>query len=352
MRPSDRTIRSILAVSALSLVALATPLASAAGVDPSSATPAQKKEAMDHFTTGKQAFEAKNYEKAAIELRASLDVVDSPNARLELARALRDGGKLGEAWAEYERVVQGATKLAAKEERYKKTADAATSERTEVEAKLAFVLVAVAHAPAGAVLKVGGTTVPQDRWDDPIVAPAGAVDVVLSDASGKELTRQTVMATVGQKLPVDLDAQPPAPPATPRDVAPEDKPDYARPPQPDTTPPPSSSGRAGLRPWAYVAGGLGVAGLATFTVFGLMSNSNYSDLQSSCHPVTACPASKSSELDNGKTYQLVANIGLGVGIVGVAAGATLFVLSLGGKSGPATTGLVVGPSFVGVRGTL
>jgi len=353
MRPSDRTIRSILAVSALSLAALtlAAPPAYAAGADPSSATAAQKKEAMDHFTTGKQAFEAKNYEKAAIELRASLEVVDSPNARLELARALRDGGKLGDAWAEYERVVQDATKLAAKEERYAKTADAATTERTDVEAKLAFVVVTVAHAPADGVLKVGGKTVPPDQWVEPIVAPAGAVDVVLSDASGKELARQTVMATVGQKLPVDLDAQPAPPPAAPapHDVAAEDKPDNGPPPA-DTTPPASSSGRAKLRPWAYVAGGVGVAGLATFTIFGLMSNSNYSDLQNSCHP--GCPASKSSEIDNGKTYQLVANIGLGVGIVGVAAGATLFVLSLGGKSAPATTGLVVGPSFVGVRGTL
>lgn len=351
MRPSDRTIRSILAVSALSLVALATPLASAAGVDPSSATAAQKKEAMDHFTAGKQAFEAKNYEKAAMELRASLEVVDSPNARLELARALRDGGKLGEAWAEYERVVQDATKLAAKEERYRKTADAATTERTDVEAKLAFVVVTVAHAPADAVLKVGGTAVPQDQWVEPIVAPAGAVDVVLSDASGKELARQTVMATVGQKLPVDLDAQPAPPPAAPapHEVAPEDKPDMGPPPS-DTPPPPASSGRAALRPWAYVAGGVGVAGLATFTIFGLMSNSDYSDLQNACHP--GCPASKSSEIDNGKTNQLIANIGLGVGIVGVAAGATLFVLSLGGKSAPATTGLVVGPSFVGLRGTL
>lgn len=350
MRPSDRTIRSILAVSALSVAVLASPLASAAGADPSSATPAQKKEAMDHFTAGKQAFEVKNYEKAVAELRASLDVVDSPNARLELARALRDGGKLADAWAEYERVVQDATKMAAKEPRYAKTADAATTERTDVEAKLAFVLVTVAHAPKDAVLKVGGKSVPQDDWDEPIVAPAGACDVVLSDASGKELARQTVMATVGQKLPVDLDAQP-APQAAPAStaIAPEDKPDNGPPPA-DTAPPPSSSGRSSLRPWAYVAGGVGVAGLAAFTVFGLMSNSDYSDLQNSCHP--GCPANKSSEIDNGKTYQLIANIGLGVGIVGVAAGATLFVLSLGGKSAPATTGLVVGPSFVGVRGTL
>ena len=162
MRSSDRTIRSILAVSALSLATLATPLASAAGADPSSATAAQKKEAMDHFTAGKQAFEEKNYEKAAMELRASLDVVNSPNARLELARALRDGGKLDQAWAEYERVVQDATKLAAKEPRYTKTADAATTERTDVESKLAFVIVTVAHARASSRRALGLLTTSSD----------------------------------------------------------------------------------------------------------------------------------------------------------------------------------------------
>ena len=83
-----------------------------------------------------------------------------------------------------------------------------------------------------------------------------------------------------------------------------------------------------------------------------MANSNYSDLQNACHPATACPSGKSGEIDSGKTDQLIANIGLGVGIVGVAAGATLFVLSLGGKTAPAATGLVIGPSFVGLRGSL
>lgn len=349
MRPSDRTIRSILAVSALSLFALAAPLAYADGADPSTATAAQKKEAMEHFSAGKQAIETKNYEKAVTELRASLDSVNSPNARLELARALRDSGKLAEAWTEYERVVEDATKLAATEERYAKTADAATTERTDVESKLAFVVVTVAHAPADGVLKVGGKSVPPDQWVEPIVAPAGAVDVVLTDASGKELARQTVMATVGQKVPVDLDAQPaPAAPPPSTAIAADDKPDFGS--QPAEAPPPPPSNRAKLRPYAYIAGGVGVAGLAAFTVFGLMANSAYSDLQNSC-PNNVCPQSKASERDSGKTDQLIANIGLGVGIVGVAAGATLFVLSLGGKQGPEATGLVIGPTALGWRGT-
>jgi hypothetical protein len=97
-------------------------------------------------------------------------------------------------------------------------------------------------------------------------------------------------------------------------------------------------------------GGIGVAGLALFTVYGLIDNSTYSDLQSSC-PHNACPPGKQGEIDSGRTQQTIANVSLVVGGVGLAAGATMFVISLSHKSSP-TTGLVLGPGYLGVRGSL
>jgi len=181
MRTLDGSRRSLSICAAFALAVLVTSSASADGVAPGAATPEQKKEAMDHFLVGKQAFESRNWEKSIAELRASLGIVDSPNARLELARALRDSGALGEAWTEYGQVIDDATKLAATEERYSKTADAATSERTDVEAKLSFLIVTVVNAPPDAVLKVGGRVVPHDQWRTPVIAMPGAVDVVLAD---------------------------------------------------------------------------------------------------------------------------------------------------------------------------
>jgi hypothetical protein len=328
----------------LALTVLVSTPAAADGVAPGEATAVQKKQAMEHFTAGKQAFEVKNWARSIAELRASLDVVNSPNARLELARSLRDSGALGEAWLEYGRVIDDATRLSATEARYAQTADAATSERTEVEAKLCFLMVTVAHAPPGAVLKVYGRPVPKEQWEKPIMAIPGAVDVVLTDATGKELARQTVAAVGGQQSAITLDALPPPPPVVPMA---DDKPEFARPAQAPAPEP--SNGRAKLRPYAYVAGGVGVVGLGLFTAFGLMSNSDFNDLKSAC-VAGHCPPSKSGEISDGKTFQTVANVGLGVGIAGVAAGATLFVLSLSGKS--QTTGLVIGPSYIGLRGSL
>ena len=85
MRSSPRPMRRLIVCLALSGVLLGASTATAAGVAPGEASPAQKTEAMTRFTAGKQAIDQKNWEKATLELRASLEVVNSPNARLVLS---------------------------------------------------------------------------------------------------------------------------------------------------------------------------------------------------------------------------------------------------------------------------
>lgn len=346
------TRRSLVASCAVSVVLLVAGPALASPVSPAQANATQKKEAMAHFTAGKQAIGARNYDKAIAELQASLQVVDSPNARLELARALRDAGKPGEAWTEYERVIEDATRMAGSEPRYAQTADAATAERRDLESKLAFVEVTPEHAPANATLRVGGRTVPPAQWTAPIVVSPGAVDVVLVDASGKDLARATVAASMGKKAGVTLDAQPPPAPAPAAVEPPPSAPDSAASPGADVGTPASSS-RSKLRTYAYVTGAVGIVGAAGFAIFGLLSDSTYHDLTSACPPPNhQCPPAKQGEISTGRTQQTIANVSAAVGIVGLAAGATLFVLSLPHKSDSTSTALLVGPSFVGVRGSL
>lgn len=331
------------------------PAARAAGVAPDAASPEQKKEATAHFSTGKQAAEGKNWEKAEMELRASLDIVDSPNARLVLARALRDSGKTSDAWNEYARTIDGAANLAQQDPRYVQTADAAKAEQDDLAPKLAFVTVSVANAPPDATLKVGGRLVPTAAWSAPIVVSPGAVDVVLAGPDGKEIVRKTVAADVGGKTAVALDAKPAPPPPVAGPPAADDVPPTDKPVQ--EQPQASPSGKRKLRVPAYVAGGVGAAGLIVFGIFGAMEKSTFSSLQSAC-PNDVCPPGKSGDISSGKTDQVVANVALGVGLVGVAAGATLFVMSLGGSSSSspapaaASASLVVSPTFIGLRGAL
>jgi hypothetical protein len=343
----------------LACAMLVASVAQAAGVSPKDATPAQTKDATAHFAAGKKAADAQDWERAVTELQSSLDIIDSPNARLVLARALRDAGKTSDAWTEYGRTIDDAVKLDDAGGHYGPAMGSAQIERGELEAKLAFVMVILEKAPPDATLKVAGRVVPSKEWSAPILVPAGAVDVVLTDATGKELGRRTVAVAVGAKTPVDMDAPPPAPPApvapaTPSadDIPPSDKPNQA-----DTAPVATSPGGSRLlRPYSYVAGGVGAAGFIVFGIFGAMEKSTYSGLQSAC-PGNTCPPSQSGNISSGKTQELVANVGLGVGVVGIAAGATLFILSFGGGKSAASpqaasTSLLLSPTFIGVRGDL
>jgi hypothetical protein len=77
-----------------------------------------------------------------------------------------------------------------------------------------------------------------------------------------------------------------------------------------------------LRPFAYVAGGVGAAGLIGFAVLGAIGKSKQSDLESSCSPNCS-----QSDIDSVKSKYLLADISLGVGIVGLGTGVALFLLS-------------------------
>jgi hypothetical protein len=334
-----RRIRRPLAVGTLVLATLIGPPAIAAGVSPLDATPAQKKEATDRFTAGKEALASKNWDAAVTSLRASLDIVDSPNARLELSRGLREAGKFADAWTEYGRTIDTALTLASKEPRYTKTAEAATTERSELEPKIGLVTVTVEHPPPGATVRVGALEVPAAQWGKPVAVAPGPLEISVTNG-GKELAHKSMTVAAGDKPAVALDALP-APPAPTADSA-------ASATGSDTSMPGDHSS---LRPAAYIAGGVGVVGLGVFTILGLMSNSTYSDLQNAC-PHGVCPPGKQGEVDSGRTQQTVANIGLGVGIAGVAVGTALFFYTAPNKSAGPGAALVIGPGYLGVRGSL
>ena len=80
-----------------------------------------------------------------------------------------------------------------------------------------------------------------------------------------------------------------------------------------------------------------------------MAKSTYDDLDKACNG-GPCPASKNGEISSGKTQQVVANVGLGVGIVGLAVGATLFVLSMPKSTPDSGAALVVTPTGLRLDG--
>lgn len=320
-------------------------VASAAGVPVDQASKEQWQAAQKTFRVADELYDGKRFEEALTAYRASYDIVASPNSRLMIARALRDLGRLEEAYRELEGTLADAEAAAKKDDKYEDTQRAAQAELDALKKRVAVLTLNVTHAPPGTKLTVGGRDVQLEALSKPLIVAPGAVTVVAAPPGAAEVRREVTLEA-GSASTLDLDLKPGAPQKPAEPVTPPDEPTQGGEVSADTSRPSS------LRPFAYVAGGVGVLGLATFAIFGAMNNSKFSDLDDSCTD-GHCPPERSDDIDTGRTYQTIANVGLVVGGVGLAAGVTLFFLSSGSEKERARSRspwVSVGPGSVRVGG--
>jgi hypothetical protein len=313
MRSVTTLGKGLLRVATGLLLSLAICLASAGavagGVAPESATPAQKKQATEQFLAGSTAFQAGRFEDARSAFEASYGTVASPNSHLMLARTLAKLGRFGEAHAHFEATVQEAEAAATHDPKYKEAGETAKGELAELASKVGMIEVRTVPAQAGGKVRVEGRELDVTAASRPIAVTPGKVTVEL--VSGATSEQRVVDVTAGSSAVADFTppmAQPAPPPPTP--VASAEV----------------STGSTGKRTLAYVAGGVGIAGLLTFAIFGSMNNSTFSDLEDQC-PNRVCPAKLKDDADAGQTYQTVANVGLFVGVIGLATGGVFYYLS-------------------------
>lgn len=308
----------------------------AQGVALDEATPAQQRSAEKKRAEGQKLFKAGKLDQALSAFEASWAAVRHPEARLMLARCHQNQGELLKAHAAYSEAMTVAEAALRTDPQHRETLRAAQRELSELEGVLAKLTIRLRYAPAGTSLTVDGEAVPESKVSQPLLLPPGQVTVVATTTDGREASR-TLTLTAGQDAKVDLafekDEQEPVEPAPGATAAP---------------PAPMSRSMIG----AFVAGGVGLAGVAVFGVLGSMSNAKYEDLQDACKN-ERCDPSAQDDIDAGKRYQTMANVGLAVGIVGLGASAALFALS--GSSSPAADAtarveLGVGLGSVHVRG--
>lgn len=313
------------------MICLAAPVL-AVGVTPEQATAIQREQAQARFARARTHFEKKQFDKALTEFRASHDIVSSPNTRLMIARCLRELNRHVEAYAEFGRTAIEAKELERADRRYQQAAEAADAERKDLEPRLGFVRLEVRNAGPQTEVKIAGEQIRRAAWTEPAPVMPGDSEVEVSNP-GKPTIRKTVTVTAGEHKAFVVDAGEGQAPPPEKAAGGEVKLDSSTP----------------MRTWAYVAGGVGLAGLATFAIFGLETKATHEDLQTRC-PAGVCPPSAQDDIDKGKRQQLIANLGLGVGILGLATGVTLFALGKPGKK--ANTALVVTPGYVGIAGRM
>lgn len=275
------------------------------------AAPPPDEDAIRRFKDGRRLLEEGKFDEALTELRASFDKLPSPNTELLIGHALRLTNRRAEAAMVYRRVIASAgEKVRAGEERFRPTLEEAGRLEATLRAQLVELDVVVTGAPAGTTVAIGPDTLE-----------------VASDARGvtakalHEAGPLTVVATApdGRTIRKDIDTQPggqtavvlelPAPQGeAPKTVEASTEGGL------DIPPPPLAS---------WIAGGVGVAGLAVFGIFGAMSSSAASDLDA-CSP--SCPESLRDTADGGATQQTVANVGLVFGALGLVTAGVLWVV--------------------------
>lgn len=299
--------------------------------------------AQQRFTRGSTLYEARSFGPALDEFRASLALYGSPNTRLYVARCLRELGRLDEALPEFERAMREAADRAPTDPRYAATRDAAQTEMLAIADQVGRLTLTIPDAPSGVVVRVNDREIPREALGVAFPVMPGHVRIVVESAEHETEQRETEVAA-GREVTVGVVLRR-------RPESNSGQTELERPPTPPVAPPPPPPSGFN-RNLAWIGFGLGAAGLIGFAAFGVAANGTFSDLQSRCGN-TPCPESERGAVDQGRTFQTLTNVSLGVGIAGVVAGTVMFLV--GRPPSPERPAaqrvtLQLGPTSVGLSG--
>jgi hypothetical protein len=313
-------------------------VASVAHADP---TEADRASARSLASEGYDALERKDYATAVDRFRHADALVHAPTIGVDLARALIGLGRYVEAYEHYELVIREGVPKGSPAS-WKQAVDDAQKEVADLEPRLGWIVIHV-MGPLDPQVTIDGVDVPEGALGARRAADPGK-RAVRASADGFEPSSQTVAIKEGQEQVVTLVLQ--------RSAAPH--PVAAAAAEPSPAPPPKHVSRVP----AWIAFGVGGAGLVVGTVTGIIALGIHSDLADQC-PTGHCQTtddaqykSMSSDLSRYHTYGTIAGIGFGVGVAGVATGVVLLLTGSASERTQqrATLWPVVGPREIGMAG--
>ena len=278
------------------------------------------------FSAGLRLFKAGKMADALPVFREVADASGSPNARLYVGHCLQQLGKYVEAHRAFTAVVKQTTQRG--DTKYEPTREAALAQLGLLEPRVAKVVVSVADVPTGLSVTLDGHPLEEKELGSPIVVEPGAHRVHATASEMAPVDRDVTVEAGESKTTVvifkKLESAAPAPAeaaATPADA-----------PRPSGHP---------LRTAGLVAGGVGVAGMAVFTVAGLMAKGTFDRMSEVCGSSGCSSAADLASIDTGRSQQTIANVGLVVGLAGLSTGALLVLLGSRSRSADATSGVAL-----------
>jgi hypothetical protein len=263
--------------------------------------------ALRKFDRAQKAYDAGRYEAALELFREVADVLHSPNSAFMAARCLRELDRLPEAYEMMSLAVSLANQRAVDDPSYLQTRDVAAAEREQIGAKIGLVVLAVVDPPDGLEVKLEGRLVDATQWGAQLGVAPGSLTIE-AEAPGYEPFERSLEIGAGATETVAVVLEPVG-----GDLAPSTSEDH---------------GGGALFTAGLITLGVGVVGLGTFITAGVLAEDRFAELEEGCGSPPCTDPKYVDVVDEGKTLDLVANIGLGVGIAGLAAGTLMVLLDL------------------------
>jgi hypothetical protein len=308
-----------------------------------------RENAQSLYKSGNDARDAGDAKAALARYKAAYALVQTPVIAVALGKAQMGLGQLIEA----RQTLLGVERIAPKPNESALTASARAEAKTlaaQTEPRIPAVTLKIAMprgAPAPTVT-IDDVPIPEAALDVPRkVNPGGHVAVATSGAARSE-KQFTLAEGAAQDVALDYPtAASPSPPAPAQQVAQpaQSVPAASAPPPPvpaaNASPSPPDSGAADAasasgpsRVPAYVALGVGAAGVVVTAVFGALALGSKSSLDGVCGggEKTSCPPSSQSDISAMHVDSILSDVGLGVGIVGLGVGGVLLLLNRGASA--------------------
>jgi hypothetical protein len=192
--------------------------------------------------------------------------------------------------------------------------------------------------------RLDGTALPVDIGEHVFtfeVAGQPPVTRTLVLTEGAKGRRERI--ALGKATPSTTPPVPPAP--SPAPVPEANAPAGAAPGSTVIEPAPTAGGMGTQKILGLVAGGVGVAGIAVGSIFGLMTSSEINQQKTDCASPTSCPnrARATSDHSAGSSDGAISTVAFIAGGALLAAGGILFFMGGQAPESTATTGLVITP---------
>ena len=285
------------------------------------------------FAEGRKLMGEGKFDEACPKLAESQRLDPGGGTILNLAVCHEGQGRFASAWSEFREALD-----LARTDGRRDREQLALEHLAGVEPKVSHLTLSLEPKAevSGLTIKLDGQKIGRAAWSSPLPVDTGTHEITAS-APGR-LDRHVSVQVLGladtKEVTILALEDAPASPIASFDSSPE---------------PNVSNHSTGKKAAGFVVGGVGVAALAVGTVFGVEALQKRHDSDASCSGDTCRTQAGVNLNEDAQRFANIADVGIGVGIVGLVVGTYLVLTSGGSRPVPAAT--AVGSSVLPALGT-